>query len=81
MRSFLVDVMPWVLSCVTIYMMIEAGNKRARGWAIGIGVQCLWPVWTIASESWGFLPLNAAMLIICVRNLVLWTRETEEPDG
>lgn len=67
--------LPWVLSAITIWMSIQAGNKRLSAWAIGLFGQVLWLVWIINGHAWGFLPLNIALWVIYIRNYMLWRRE------
>lgn len=74
MRETLVFYMPWLLSAITIYMTILAGNKTRWAWAIGLVNQALWLVWIVASASWGLLPMNIALWIIYGRNHWKWMR-------
>jgi hypothetical protein len=73
-REFLVFYMPWLLSAITIYMTLLAGNKVRWAWAIGLGNQALWLVWIVASAAWGLLPMNIALWIVYGRNHWKWMR-------
>ena len=64
--------MPWIMSVITIYMTVLAGNKSRYAWAIGLFNQALWLAWIIAAESWGFLPMNIALWIVYARNHFKW---------
>jgi hypothetical protein len=66
--------LPWLLSAVTIYMTVLAGNKKPWAWAIGLANQALWLTWIIASESWGLLPMTAALTVVYARNHLKWTK-------
>jgi hypothetical protein len=70
-RSYL----PWLMSAVTIYMTVLAGNKNRFAWAIGLGNQLLWLVWIVASSAWGLLPMNIALWIVYGRNHLKWRAE------
>lgn len=74
MRETLTIYMPWLLSVITIYMTVLAGNKTRWAWAIGICNQALWLIWIVASQSWGLLPMNAALWIVYGRNHLKWMR-------
>lgn len=76
MRETLTIYMPWLLSVITIYMTVLAGNKTRWAWAIGLCNQALWLVWIFASQSWGLLPMNAALWIVYGRNHLKWMRPT-----
>lgn len=66
------DYLPWLLSAITIYMNVLAGNKAPGAWAVGLGNQALWLVWIVATQSWGFLPMNLALWIVYGRNHLKW---------
>jgi hypothetical protein len=57
MADQVVSLLPWLLSAITIWMTVLAGNKHPSAWAVGLGNQALWLVWIIASASWGLFPL------------------------
>lgn len=67
--------LPWLLSLITIWMTVLAGNKHRSAWLIGLCNQALWLVWIIATASWGLLPMNAALWIVYGRNHLRWTSE------
>lgn len=79
MREDLIFYMPWLLSAITIYMSVLAGNKTRWTWLIGIVNQALWLVWILASSSYGLLPMNFALWIVYGRNHLRWMREAKEP--
>ncbi len=64
--------LPWLLSAITIYMTILAGNKTQWAWLVGLGNQALWLVWIFAVGAWGLLPMNVALWIVYYRNHLKW---------
>lgn len=68
----IVALLPWLLSAITIYMTVLAGNRHPHAWAVGLVNQALWLVWIIASSSWGLLPMNLALWAIYLRNHLKW---------
>ena len=66
------EYLPWVLSCITIWMTLAAGNKHPSAWLIGLGNQALWLVWICSAQAWGFLPLNIALWVVYARNHWKW---------
>lgn len=75
MLEILIDLLPWVLSFLTILMTIMAGSKHRFSWMLGAWNQVLWFVWIFLSGTWGLLPMNIAMAIVYLRNHYKWKRE------
>ena len=66
--------LPWLLSAITIYMTVLAGNKHRLAWAVGLLNQALWLVWIVGTKTWGLLPMNAALWIVYARNHLKWNQ-------
>ena len=64
--------MPWLMSAITIYMTLLAGNKNRHAWAVGLFNQALWLAWILASKNYGFLPMNIALCFVYARNHLKW---------
>lgn len=69
---FITEILPWILSAITVYMTILAGNKHPNAWLVGLFNQGLWLVWIVGTMSWGFLPMNIAFWIVYLRNHLKW---------
>lgn len=69
--------LPWLLSAITIYMTVLAGNKNRNAWLFGLVNQALWLVWILVSGAWGLLPMNLALWIVYGRNHLKWNRKGE----
>ncbi len=67
------DYLPWLLSAITIWMTLLAGNLHRKAWLIGLGNQALWLLWIIAIQKWGLLPMNLAMWVLYLRNHLKWS--------
>ncbi|WP_273280897.1 hypothetical protein [Pseudooceanicola atlanticus] len=67
--------LPWVLSVITIYMTVLAGNKTRWAWALGLTNQALWLIWIITTGTWGLLPMNLALWVVYARNHLIWMKE------
>ena len=68
------DYLPWLLSAITIYMTVLAGNKSRHAWAVGLLNQALWLHWIVTVSAWGLLPMNAALWVVYLRNHVKWNK-------
>ena len=72
----IIKYLPYLLSALTIYSMLLAGNKRRGAWVIGLVNQLLWLVWIILAQAWGLLPMNLALWIVYARNYLKWSTAT-----
>lgn len=72
MTENIVLYLPWLLSAITIYMTLLAGNLNRWAWAVGLGNQALWMLWIVSAQAWGFIPLNLALWIVYARNHMKW---------
>lgn len=72
MKELVVTYLPYLLSAITIYTMLLAGNKKQGAWLVGLTGQLLWVIWIVLSESWGLLPMNIALWIVYGRNYLKW---------
>jgi len=70
--------LPWLLSAITIWMTVLAGNKHRSAWLVGLCNQALWAVWIIATSNWGLVPMNAALWVVYGRNHWRWSTEREQ---
>lgn len=77
--SVIQNYLPWLLSAVTIWMTLLAGNKTRWAWAVGLGNQALWLIWIIAVGAWGLLPMNLALWVVYTRNHIKWSKEEPTP--
>lgn len=72
MNQIIITYLPWLMSAITIYMTLLAGNKNRNAWLIGLVNQALWLSWIITTHTWGLLPMNLALWIVYGRNHLKW---------
>lgn len=72
MTDALTTYLPWLLSALTIWMTVLAGNRHRWAWAVGLINQALWLVWIIITANWGLLPMNLVLWGIYFRNHLKW---------
>jgi len=68
------DYLPWLLSAITIWMTLLAGNMHPRAWAVGLLNQALWLIWIVSTATWGLVPLNIVLWIVYARNHWKWNK-------
>lgn len=64
--------LPWLLSAITIWMNVLAGNNARHAWAVGLVAQAGWLLWICITANWGFLPMNFALWWVYARNHLKW---------
>lgn len=74
MRETIITYLPYLLSAITIYSMLLAGNKKRGAWLVWLVNQLLWLVWIVLSGAWGLLPMNIALWVVYARNYIKWTK-------
>lgn len=74
MREATTTYLPWLLSAITIYMTVLAGNKSRHAWLVGLGNQALWLLFIVATGTWGLLPMNFALWVVYGRNHMKWNK-------
>lgn len=72
--TFIQVYLPYVLSAITITQIVMAGNKHKNAWALGLINQAFWLLWIIWTQNWGFMPMNAAIWVVYIRNHIKWNR-------
>lgn len=80
MKEQIIKYLPWLLSALTIWSMLLAGNKKRGAWLIGLVNQLLWLMWIMASHSWGLLPMNIALWIVYGRNYLKWSLPSNQKE-
>ena len=66
------DILPYVLSVLSIYSTFLAANKDKNAWLLKIATQATWITWIITSHNWGFLPMGIIMCGMHIRNYLKW---------
>ena len=72
MKHQIIKYLPYLLSAITAYSMLLAGNKKRGAWVVGLLNQLLWLVWIVISGTWGLLPMNVVLWVIYGRNYLKW---------
>ena len=80
MIDLIITYLPWLLSGSIIIYIYLVGNKKTIGWWICLANQILFTYWTILTKSYGFIPVNVVVAILCIRNIRKWTKEKREKE-
>lgn len=72
------QLLPLVLSILTIIGMWLIGNKNRWDWIVGLVNQLLWISFAIIFKAWGLLPLSVVLIFVYTRNLYKWKDTNKE---
>ena len=68
------DLLPWIMSCITIYCIWRQGDKWKWVWLLTLANQALWFTWIFLSKSYGLLPMTIVITFLSVRNHLKWSK-------
>lgn len=74
MKLSVIDHLPWLISCISMYVMWQIGNQKHNAFLIGLVNQILWFWWQYEIKAWGLMPLWSVMCIIYTRNYFKWKK-------
>ncbi len=76
-NGLIANLLPWVISSLTITHVWLVGNKSLKGWVIALFNQLLWLTWVLVSQTWGLIPLNLVLTAMYLRNYLKWQSATD----
>ena len=71
----LLELLPWVLSAISIVKSYWMGDKNKWGPRLGVVAQILWFAYVFSTQEWGLLPGVIGFTIMKVRTLILWEQD------
>ncbi len=74
MKEEIIKYLPYLLSAITVFQMLVAGNKKRYAWIVGLTNQFLWLLWIFLSGTWGLLPMNIVLWVVYGRNYIKWKK-------
>lgn len=71
----------WLLACMGIVGMYFVGKKRWEAFIWLIVMECLWVVFAIQTETYGFIVGSVAYVVVYIRNAKLWRNTSNSIDN
>lgn len=71
----------WLLACMGIVGMYFVGKKRWEAFVWLIVMECLWVVFAIQTETYGFIVGSVAYVVVYIRNAKLWRNTNKSIDN
>ena len=71
----------WLLACMGIVGMYFVGKNRWEAFVWLIVMECLWVVFAIQTETYGFIVGSVAYVVVYIRNAKLWRNTSNSIDN
>jgi nicotinamide riboside transporter PnuC len=65
----------FVLAGLGVLSLYLTGKKMKSGWVVGLANSCLWIVYGISSEQYGFLISAFVFIAVQLKNYLNWSEE------
>jgi hypothetical protein len=65
----------WILAAIGVSGIFFVGQKTIWGWLILLANECLWMIYAIVTEQYGFIFSAVAYAIVYVRSYLHWRRD------
>jgi nicotinamide riboside transporter PnuC len=75
MSQFMNDYASWILAVIGVSGIYFVGRKDIWGWFVLLFNECLWIVYAIATEQYGFILAALAYGVVYIRSYVHWSKE------
>lgn len=68
------EILPWLISGLSILSTILQGNLWKNVWLLNFGVQIIYLIWIFETQNYGFLPLTIVLMVLYIRNHFKWSK-------
>jgi len=65
----------WVLAAIGVSGIFFVGQKTIWGWLILLANECLWIIYAIATEQYGFIFSAIAYAVVYIRSYLHWKKD------
>jgi hypothetical protein len=71
----------WLLACMGIVGMYFVGKKRWEAFMWLIVMECLWVIFALQTETYGFIVGSMSYIVVYIRNAKLWRNTNKSIDN
>jgi hypothetical protein len=65
----------WVLAAIGVSGIFFVGQKSIWGWLVLLANECLWIVYAITTQQYGFIFAALAYATVYIRSYLHWKRD------
>lgn len=68
----------WILATIGVSGIFLVGRKTIWGWPVLFLNECIWIVYAITTEQYGFIVAAVAYGIVYVKSFLQWNKDEKE---
>lgn len=68
----------WVLAAIGVSGIFLVGRKTIWGWMVLLLNECIWIVYAITTQQYGFIVAAVAYGIVYVKSFLQWNKDEKE---
>lgn len=65
----------WILATIGVTGIFFVGRKTIWGWLVLLFNECLWIVYAITTEQYGFIVAALAYAVVYLRSYIHWSKD------
>jgi hypothetical protein len=65
----------WILATIGVTGIFFVGRKSIWGWLVLLFNECLWMIYAITTDQYGFIFASLAYAAVYIRSYVHWSKE------
>jgi Nicotinamide mononucleotide transporter len=65
----------WILAIIGVTGIFFVGRKTVWGWLVLLLNECLWTIYAIQTDQYGFILMSTAYSAIYIKSFIHWRKE------
>jgi len=70
------EIWSWVLAAIGVSGIFFVGQRSIWGWLVLLANECLWIVYAVTTQQYGFIFAAIAYATVYIRSYLHWRRDT-----
>jgi hypothetical protein len=65
----------WILAIIGVTGIFFVGRKTVWGWLVLLLNECLWTIYAVQTDQYGFILMSTAYSAIYIKSFIHWRRD------
>jgi hypothetical protein len=65
----------WILAVIGVSGIFLVGQKTIWGWLILCANECLWIIYALSTDQYGFIAMALAYAVVYIKSFIHWKRD------